>query len=271
MSATLVKELEAYLSLVAKSPQMMMVKTTYLVETSDEKWAQNDKTTRDILRYIHTHRKVDGKEWCCGEFGSRWADTAINGKQCRMCFYSKKSNPMAFENITQSYKFVIEVIEDETSKRDAKRKQNSEEYAEARTKAIKYTDGAVITSNADMRDLLRITVRDRRKSEGETVFFWHRKQKNTAWLDNQGMREQAKIWKKEIKGGERLQLLEHNCQTKLINGEEWHILVLGHQDDDWGIDPTGMGIDDGCFVVTGLIYWFKHRESRDTIFKYLTE
>jgi hypothetical protein len=128
-----------------------------------------------------------------------------------------------------------------------------------------------MTNNAEMRELMKIVIGGRRKSSGESCFYWHRQMQEVCWATNDDIRDQAKLWKQAMKKGDQLQFLEHNCQTKLVNGEEWHILVCGHKTKDLGIDPLGMGIDDSIFMVSGLIYWFKHKDSRDAIFAYLTK
>jgi hypothetical protein len=150
-----------------------------------------------------------------------------------------------------------------------KHARNAESYTSAYKKAFKHTKNGMITYPQEMNRLLKTVIDGRRKSSGETVFFWHQASKQVGWLTNDEMREQAKIWKKAMKSGVKIEFLEHNCQTKLINGEEWHILVCGNEDTP--IDPLGAGIDDGIFMVSGLIYWFKHKASRDTIFTYLTK
>jgi hypothetical protein len=151
----------------------------------------------------------------------------------------------------------VEVIGDAKDKKADKHKRSAEEYTETRQKAIKSSAGFTTTDNKEVRRMLKAVVQGRRKSEGETVFFWHRERKECGWNTNEDMRQQAKIWKKQMKQGVPLEFLEHNNQTKLVNGEEWHILVCGHA--DYAIDPLGMGIDDGIFMVSGYIYWFRHK------------
>jgi hypothetical protein len=265
--ATLTKELETYLLLFSKECQIWEMTATLIENT---RWGRDSKTINDIMLYIGTHRKVDGKDWSCGSFGSRWADTVVNGKMVRICFYSKKLNPTEFDSIPEDkkYKFVIDVINDLKAE---KRKKSADDYTETYSKAFKSIGNGLMTNNAEVRNLLKKVIQGRRKSEGETVFFWHKLSRQVGWNTNEEMRQQAKLWKRDMKNGNKLQFLECNCQSKLINGEEWHILVCGHETKDFGIDPLGMGIDDGSLVVSGMIYWFKNKESRDIIFKYLTK
>ena len=270
--ATLTKELETYLALFRKAPPTMIEKTAFVIN-GDSEWVSERFTGNEIYEYIRTHTKVDGKDWSCGEFGGRWADAVINGKMVRLCFTSKKSCPSAFEDDRISkneiYQILVDVIGDAEDKKAKKYKKAADDYTEVRKKAIKNIGGGVMmTNNAEVREMMKTG--GRRKSRGECVFYWHRQMQEVCWATNDEMREQAKLWKKSMKKGNKLQFLEHNCQTKLVNGEEWHILVCGHETDDLGLDPLGMGIDDGIFMVSGLIYWFKHKESRDTVFAYLT-
>jgi hypothetical protein len=268
--ATLAKELETYLALFGADPMRMWAKTAMFID--DDAWGRNEDTHSAIILYIGTHRKVDGNDWSCGQFGGRWADAEINGKFVRLCFSSKKYNPQSFKDVPdgRSYKILVDVIaeleKEPMDKKAEKRKRKAEEYKEVRGEAIQHFGGSTLTNNSKCRELMKTIVNGRHKSRGETVFFWHRGLKEANWMTNDDMRDQAKRWKKN----KDLQFLEHNCQSKLVNGEEWHILVCGHKTEDLGIDPLGMGIDDGIFMVSGYIYWFRHKESRDTIFKYLT-
>ena len=99
------KELETYLRLLNADPATMINKHTFVCltpatldpEMVGEKQAKEirewfgDKTQMEINRWLGcgTH-KVDGKSWCCGELGSRWADKKINGRQVRFAFYADK-------------------------------------------------------------------------------------------------------------------------------------------------------------------------------------
>jgi hypothetical protein len=267
--ATLQKELETFLVLFAKDTYRIYDKCAFMIEETP--WGKAKQTQTDLFRYIITHIKVDGNEWSCGQFGSRWADTELNGKMCRLSFASRKYNPKSFEDIPDDrlYKIEVDCFQEEFTPKEAKRKQNAQDYIEKSKKAIKSAGNGHIVCVQEMRELMKNIVEGRRKSRGETVFFWHHQMNSAGWATNDEMREQAKIWKQQMKSGDKMEFLKENCQTKLINGEEWHILVCGHK--DYGIDPLGSGIDDGVFMVSGLIYWFKHKASRDIIFDYLTK
>ena len=274
--ATLSNELEVYLALFAKHPSLMEDKTCILIEESD--WGRSAKTQKELGEFLCTHNKVDGRQWSVGEFGSRWARPVINGRKCQIAFYSKKSNLAEFKDVPggKIYRIVVDLLESKcvpvSTHKEAKRRRNAEEYSDIYPNAIHTSELGTTTWHTDeMRKLLRVIVKGRRKSAGETVFCWNRQHKMSSWLTNEDMQEQARDWRRMMKGGEELQFLEENCETKLINGEEWHILVCGHKTEDYGIDPLGSGIDDGVYFVSGLIYWFKHKASRDAIFAYLTK
>ena len=99
------KELETYLKLLNRDPATMINKHTFVClnpatldpEMVGEQQAKDirewfgDKTQEELNRWLGcgTH-KVDGKSWCCGELGSRWADKKINGRQVRFAFYADK-------------------------------------------------------------------------------------------------------------------------------------------------------------------------------------
>jgi len=99
------KELETYLKLLNADPATMINNHTFVClnpatldpEMVGEQQAKDirewfgDKTQEELNRWLgcRTH-KVDGKSWCCGELGSRWADKKINGRQVRFAFYADK-------------------------------------------------------------------------------------------------------------------------------------------------------------------------------------
>jgi hypothetical protein len=66
-------------------------------------WFSNRTTKDALLEFLKNpkNHKVDGKKWCNGFLGSRWADTEINGKKCRIAFYSNKSDPEVFKGMPE--------------------------------------------------------------------------------------------------------------------------------------------------------------------------
>ena len=128
---------------------------------------------------------------------------------------------------------------------------------------------AKIISTETMIPLLKRVTEDRRKSRGETYFCFHQKAQDFSWGNNDELREQMKIWRKQRKDG-LIEMLECNNHTKKINGTEWHILVLQQTGEYTGpFDPSGFGLDDGIFLVSGYIYYFKRIENRDATYKYV--
>ena len=128
---------------------------------------------------------------------------------------------------------------------------------------------ATIVSTKHMTAMLKRVTEDRRKTRGETYFFYHQGVKDFGWGNNDELKQQMKIWRKQRKDG-LIEMLECNNHTKQIQGKDWHILVLQQTGEDMGsIDPTGFGFDDGAFVVSGFIYCFKRIENRDATYKYV--
>jgi hypothetical protein len=116
---------------------------------------------------------------------------------------------------------------------------------------------------------LKHHLKDRQKTRGETFFNHHRNKDGLMWGNNEELTEQMKIWRKQRKDG-IIKIMDYNNHTKMIQGQEWHILVV--QDvEEWhnSIDPVGLGFDDGAFLVSGLIYCFKRIENRDATYKYV--
>jgi hypothetical protein len=263
MNEILRKELTLWLELVAKKPKVVLGEKTSIRIGEEDEWHLDKKTHIGVLEYLRTHHDVD-KDWTC-EYTNRWAFDNINGKHVQLCFFSKKHNPEKFKEmniIGQPYLILVTPVNE-------KKKVLLDDYKKWRSEAIQTGPLGTVVHSKEARGLLKNIVKGREKKRGETCFYWHRGAKEAMWANNEEMREQAKDWKKQMKGGDKLQFLETNCQTKLINGEEWYILVCGHETKDLGFDPLGFGFDDCQFVVSGYIYFFKHKESRDIIFKWL--
>ena len=128
---------------------------------------------------------------------------------------------------------------------------------------------ASIISTKNMTAMLKMVTEDRRKTRGETYFFYHQGKKDFGWGNNNELREQMKIWRKQRKDG-LIEIHDYNNHTKQIQGKDWHILVLQQTGDYLGpFDPSGFGLDDGVFLVSGYIYYFKRIENRDATYKYV--
>jgi hypothetical protein len=126
-----------------------------------------------------------------------------------------------------------------------------------------------IVSSASMKALLHRTIGDRqKKGRGETFFFFHRRANDMCWGNNDELKEQMKLWRKQKKEI-GLIMREFNNKTFKIKGQEWHILVVQSPTEDLGIDKIGFGFDDEQFLVSGYIYVFKSKANRDATYKYV--
>jgi hypothetical protein len=124
----------------------------------------------------------------------------------------------------------------------------------------------------DMRRELAETVSGRQKHRNETFFCYHRGEQEMMWGNNDELTEQMKAWRKQRKEG-ILVMKPFNNKTKYIKGKPWYILVVQDEDiyrgvDNIGIDRLGMGFDTP-YLVSGLIYVFKHEKNRDATFNYV--
>ena len=103
------KELEVYLKCLQTYPLNHVIikeKTLIMKNDGDEHndWWFESKTINDVLDFILHARNhyVDGKIWNNGIFGSRWADTTVNGMNVRIAFYSRKNDPEMFSSLGQN-------------------------------------------------------------------------------------------------------------------------------------------------------------------------
>lgn len=111
--ATRKKELEVYVKLLTTNPSSVLKTTaTFLnpyatlpAEVGQEQadtitsWWGLPKTKDDTKKWLFTNKhKVNGKfgNWSNGFLGSRWADVEINGRNCRIAFYSRKLDEQNF-------------------------------------------------------------------------------------------------------------------------------------------------------------------------------
>jgi len=125
-----------------------------------------------------------------------------------------------------------------------------------------------MVSTKDKVAELKEHVKDRQKTRGETFFFRHATQDELMWGNNDELREQMKIWRKQRKQGV-IEIHDYNNRTKQIDGKDWHILVVQQTGDDLGpIDTLGFGFDS-VYMVSGFIYCFKRIENRDATYKYV--
>ena len=130
----------------------------------------------------------------------------------------------------------------------------------------------MFVTTKEQKQLLARTIKDRQKPREETFFFYHRKAREVMWGNNTELTEQMMIWRKQRKEG-TLMIQPCNNRTKIIKGKTWYILVVQQlkngQIEDIGIDTLGLGFDEGAYLVTGIIYVFKHEANRDATYKYV--
>lgn len=101
-------ELETFLKCLETYPLKSVIlrdKTLIFQDGGDEHsaWWLNRTTKKALWDFLldKENHKVNGKIWCNGFLGSRWADTELNGRKCRLAFYTKKSDPNALKGIPE--------------------------------------------------------------------------------------------------------------------------------------------------------------------------
>jgi hypothetical protein len=128
---------------------------------------------------------------------------------------------------------------------------------------------ATLITPAQMKKTLKDLVKDRQKTRGETVFCFNQYANKFQWQNNEEMKEQMGIWKRQRKSG-LITIQEGNNHTKMIDGKEWYILVVQPTDlTKCNIDRSGFGLDNEVFMVSGFIYYFRRIENRDIVYKYV--
>ena len=122
------KELETYVKLLREYPDIirrtLICLNPFTIEpdevghteaTAVKEWWTSKGTRHCLLQWlVQNPHEVNGKynNWSCGGLGSRWADCDINGRRCRLAFYSRKFNPSSFpEEVvdkTKNYAIMID-------------------------------------------------------------------------------------------------------------------------------------------------------------------
>jgi hypothetical protein len=107
------KELETYVKVLNTQPRAILDKTFTFINQATldpnevgeteakaigEWWNKMETKIALELWVFGGNHKVNGKfnNWSSGFLGSRWADTKINGRNCRIAFYSRKNDPHQF-------------------------------------------------------------------------------------------------------------------------------------------------------------------------------
>jgi len=107
--------------------------------------------------------------------------------------------------------------------------------------------------------------------KGDSVIFLHHelyhKTGMLSVMNNEEIKVQAKMWKKQRKQG-KIEIHDYNNTTQKIDGKEYYTLVVQPADLETAvIDPLGL-LKVGL-MVSGYIYVFKNKTNRDIIFKYV--
>lgn len=111
-------ELKAYLKCLEHpdTAKLILADQTLMMLNPDDAevkdWYRTETTGRAIVNFMldKQNHKVDGIKWNNGEFGSRWINTMLNGKDIRLCFYSKKYDTHMWEDMPEhlkSNKFIL--------------------------------------------------------------------------------------------------------------------------------------------------------------------
>ena len=127
----LCNELKTFVEMLNTNPQELLTKQVLLMISSslidedivskDEakdilNWWKDSITTKQLMEFLFKRdHKVNGdyNNWSCGFLGSRWVDTIINQKDCRIAFYSRKSNAQNFINnrVKENHQFIVMISE----------------------------------------------------------------------------------------------------------------------------------------------------------------
>ena len=86
-------------------------------------------------------------------------------------------------------------------------------------------------------------------------------------MNNTETTTQAKIWRKLIRAGD-IECHDYNNNETTIEGKTYYSLVIQPKDYET-CDP--LGIFMAGTMVSGHIYYFKSKQNRDTIFKFINK
>lgn len=111
------------------------------------------------------------------------------------------------------------------------------------------------------------------KEKNDVCFSLIRRVADISVFNNEEMKPQQIAWKKLRKEG-KLVIQPCNNIAKIIGGKTFYILVVQPTDEtgeitNAGIDPLGIGFDEGAYLVSGYIYIFKKEINRDSVYKFV--
>ena len=84
-------------------------------------------------------------------------------------------------------------------------------------------------------------------------------------MNNAEISTQAKIWRKQIRAGD-VECHDYNNRETTIDSKTYYSLVIQSKNYE-GFDLLGLFM--GGIMVSGFIYYFKSKQNRDTIFKFI--
>ena len=113
--------------------------------------------------------------------------------------------------------------------------------------------------------LLKSACEDRIKKRGETFFFYHLTMNEVQWGNNDELKTQMKIWKKQKKEG-ILTINEKNHREFVVNGRTYYTLTLTQENGF--LPPDRLALAQG-YIVCGMMYWFVRIENRDAVYQYV--
>lgn len=123
-----------------------------------------------------------------------------------------------------------------------------------------------VIDSKKQKKVLENVVADRQKKRGENCFTYNIGLKTPTWLNNEIMTENMKRWRRQKKEG-ILNIDERNYREFEISGKKWYLLVIqATKEENNQIDPLAFGVG---YLVTGLVYWFKSEENRNTVANYV--
>ena len=123
---------------------------------------------------------------------------------------------------------------------------------------------------ADILDAWERCLADKGPKDG--IIFLHRSRFDEynclCVMDDEEIKVQAKIWKKQIEDGTISKPLDSKCKTTTVDGKKYHFLVIQPADLE-RCDFDALGVFVLGEIVSGFIYAFENEDTRDRIKEYL--
>tara|TARA_R110000823_G_scaffold248435_1_gene372037 strand:+ start:162 stop:575 length:414 start_codon:yes stop_codon:yes gene_type:complete len=132
--------------------------------------------------------------------------------------------------------------------------------------------GLTIITTKEERSKLSTVIENRESTD--IVFFWHHANKDYCCGNTEEWSGEMKRFRKQRKEG-TVTILEANNKTKVLGDDKknktFYFMVIQDPDETKNpqIDPMGLAVKDGAFMVSGFIYAFKSKTNRDKSYKYI--